>query len=194
MTKKDKKKQETIDLEKCETLEHLKEAPKARSKSISEVDNQKFIIPPPQREFDDMTAFEAYIRDETWDNEFDYCHAKLKYYPPFVLKECHNDTDKIKPTMNRNNNKFKRHLHQHIEKHLMHDMEKASGFKMDFQKMGVEDTASTTTWKYLDEGLHGFTKEEEDKFDRHWKLEMKVTCNNENAMVEVDYMAIPTFV
>ncbi|ODV68342.1 respiratory growth induced protein 1 [Hyphopichia burtonii NRRL Y-1933] len=198
MVKKTKSKSQGIplDLDNCETLEHLKPIPKSRSSSITSIESDDGSIssvlkPPPRREFEELTAFESYIRDETWDNDFDYCHAHLSYYPPFILKEVHNNLDKIKPTMNKNSRKFRRRLQSHIKRHLMIEMEKCSGFKMDFDKVGIEETPTSVVYKFADNGDHGFDPDEEDLFGRHWKLELEVKCNNENPLVEVDYKAIP---
>lgn len=185
-----------MDLSTCEKLDHLQAVPKARSASITSIESpdglmQAMLKPAPRRDFDDLMAFESFIRDETWDNDFDYCHAHLTYYPPFILKEVHNNLDKIKPTMNKNSRKFKRNLQHHIKKHLMQDMQTCSGFQMDFNKVGMEETPTKVKWRFEDIGDHGFSKEEEEMFDRHWKLELEVTCNNENPLVEVDYKATP---
>lgn len=196
MVKSKKNQVVELNLDAIDRLEHLKPVPKVRSASITSIESEdgsvlQMLKPPPRRDFDDMIAFEAYIRDETWDNDFDYCHAHLSYYPPFVLKEVHGNLDKIKPTMNKNSRKFRRNLQHHIQRHLMQDMSKCSGFQMDFGKAKMEETPKTITWKFTDEGDHGFSKEEEDMFNRHWKLELEVRCNNESAMVDVDYRAIP---
>lgn len=195
MGKKDRKNSVTFDLDSCDRLEHLKPVPKSRSSSITSVESngsfEKVLKAPPMREFDDMKAFESYIKDETWDNDFDYLHAHLRYYPPFIMKECHDNLDKLKPTANKNSRKFKRNLQHHVKRHLMKEMAISGGYNMDFSKVSVEDTPKKVTWKYEDIGDHGFDPKEEDEFDRHWKLELEVSCNNENAMVEVDYRAIP---
>lgn len=197
MTKKNKAKNQgvALNLDNCERLEHLKAVPKSRSSSITSIESegsmQSVLKPPPMRDFEDIVSFESYIRDETWDNDFDYCHAHLSYYPPFITKEVHGNMDKIKPTMNKKSRKFKRNLQHHIKNHLMPDMEKCLGFVMDFNKVGVEETPTLLKWRFEDATDHGFSKEEEDEFDRHWKLELEVSCNNENPLVEIDYRAIP---
>lgn len=196
MTKSKKNQVIELNLDNIDKLEHLKPVPKTRSMSITSIESEdgsitEVLKPPPRKDFDDIASFESYIRDETWDNDFDYCHAHLSYYPPFILKEVHDNLDKIKPTMNKNSRKFRRNLQHHIKRHLMHDMEKCSGFQMDFGKATVEETPKNITWKYLDVGLHGFSEEEEDEYNRHWKLELEVKCNNETPLVEVDYRAIP---
>lgn len=185
-----------FNLDNCEQLTHLKPLPKSRSSSITSIESddgsiKEVLRAPPLRDFEELASFESYIRDETWDNDFDYCHAHLTYYPPFILKEVHDNLEKIKPTMNKNSNKFKRNLQHHIKKHLIVDMEKCSGFKMNFNKANVEETPKSITWKFEDDGDHGFDPHEEDLFDRHWKLQLQVTCNNETPLVEVDYMATP---
>lgn len=196
MTKGKKKSAVELNLDNIERLEHLMPVPKSRSSSITSIESEdgsmmSVLKPPPLKDFDDLVAFESYIRDETWDNDFDYCHARLSYYPPFILKEVHGNLDKIKPTMNKNSRKFRRNLQHHIKRHLMQDMEKCLGFRMDFGKAKVEETPKSITWKFVDEGDHGFAPEEEDLYERHWKCELLVKCNNENPMVEVDYKAIP---
>lgn len=197
-SKKNKKSKSTLplDLANCEQLTALKPIPKSRSSSITSIESDdgslsSVLQPPPQRDFDDLVAFESYIRDETWDNDFDYCHAHLTYYPPFVLKECNNNLEKIKPTMNKNLRKFRRNLMHHIDRHLMHDMEKCLGFKMDFTKVAMEEKPNSITWKFQDNGHHGFSEEEEDQYNRHWRLELEIKCNNENPLVEVDYRSMP---
>lgn len=195
MGKKDRKNSITFDLDNCDRMEHLRPLPKSRSSSITSIESngsvEQVLKPPPMREFDDMKSFESYIKDETWDNDFDYLHAHLRYYPPFILKECHENLDKVKPTANKNSRKFKRNLQHHIQRHLMKEMAISGGYEMDFSKVCVEETPKKVTWKYQDIGDHGFDPTEEDQFNRHWKLELEVSCNNENALVEVDYRAIP---
>lgn len=196
MTKSKKSKVIELNLDAAEKLEHLQPVPKSRSSSITSIESEDGIVtqvlkPPPRKDFEDLIAFESYIKDETWDNDFDYCHAHLSYYPPFILREVHDNLDKIKPTMNKNSRKFRRNLQHHIKRHLMKDMEKCSGFDMDFGKAQVEESPKHIIWKFEDLGDHGFTREEEDLFNRHWKLELLVKCNNENPLVEVDYRAIP---
>ena len=168
-----------LDLNNCEKLNSLKPA------------DQRMITEPPLREFDDLTEFETFIRDETWDNDFDFIHAKLNYYPPFVLTECHDDLEKIKNTSNKNLKKFKRQLQHHIKRHLMHDLETVAGYPMHFSQTAAEELFKNWKLKYQDDTLHGFTEEEEQRANRHWKIEMEVMANNENAMVEVDFRSMP---
>lgn len=196
MTKSKKAQVLELNFDNLEKLEHLKPVPKSRSSSITSIESEdgtmlETLRPPPRKDFEDLVAFESYIRDETWDNDFDYCHAHLSYYPPFIMKEVHDNVDKIKPTMNKNSRKFRRNLQHHIKRHLMKEMQMCSGFEMDFGKAVMEETPKSIIWKFEDAGLHGFSEEEEAQFDRHWKLELQVKCNNENPMVEVDYKAIP---
>lgn len=196
MTKSKKAQVLELNFDNLEKLEHLKPVPKSRSSSITSIESDdgtmlEMLKPPQRKDFDDLVSFESYIRDETWDNDFDYCHAHLSYYPPFIMKEVHNNVDKIKPTMNKNSRKFRRNLQHHIKRHLMKEMQMCSGFEMDFGKAKMEETSKSIVWTFEDAGLHGFSQEEEDMFDRHWKLELQVKCNNENPMVEVDYKAIP---
>lgn len=196
MVKSKKAKPIELNFDDVPRLEHLQPLPKSRSSSITSMESEdgsitQVLKPPPRKEFDDILSFEAYIRDETWDNDFDYCHAHLTYYPPFIMKEVHDNTDKIKSTMNKNSRKFRRNLQHHIKRHLMVDMEKCSGFQMDFGKGKMTEDPKSLTWTFEDLGNHGFSEEENDLYDRHWKLQLMVKCNNENPMVEVDYKAIP---
>lgn len=185
-----------LDLDNCQVLQHLQEIPKSRSASITSMSSEEgeettVLLPPPVREFDDLTAFESFVRDETWDNEFDYFDAKLSYVPPFVLKECHDNLEKVKPTMNKNSKKFKRNLQHHIKNHLIKDLQKCCGYPLDLHKMDTIETPKKVTWKFMDDTDHGFTKEEEDRYNRHWKLELEISCNNENPTVEVNYRSVP---
>ena len=72
--------------------------------------------------FEDLETFETFIRNETEDDDFENLHCVCNYYPPFVLHGSHDDPDKIKETENSHNKKFVRHLHQHVEKHLLKDI------------------------------------------------------------------------
>lgn len=196
MTKKGRKGSVTLDLENCDKLEHLKPLPKSRSSSITSIESEDGSIesvlkPPPLREFDDLRSFEAFIRDETWDNDFDYINAHLRYYPPFIMKECHDNLEKIKPTMNKNSRKFKRNLQHHIKRHLIQEMQLCGGYPMEFKKIALDEKPNKITWKFEDSTDHGFDPEEENQFNRHWRLELDVSCNNENALVDVEYRAIP---
>ncbi|KAK6457342.1 respiratory growth induced protein 1 [Scheffersomyces xylosifermentans] len=187
-----------LDLNNCVPLEKLAPVPKSRSSSIVSIESAEseggmieVLAPPPVREFDDLTQFEAFVRDETWDNEYDYFHGHLSYYPPFILKECHDNLDKIKPTANKNSRKFRRNLQHHVERHLIKDLEKCCGYELHMDKIDTVETPNKITWKFKDETDHGFSKEEEDKYGRHWRLELNISCNNENPMVEVDYKSMP---
>ncbi|KAI3406103.1 RGI1 [Candida oxycetoniae] len=196
--KKSKSESLPLDLSSIKPLEHLQAVPKARSSSITSVESadepsgyKQVLLPPTIREFDELEQFEAFVRDETWDNEFDYFHGKLHYYPPFVMKECQNNIEKIKPTMNKNSKKFRRNLQHHIQKHLIKDLEKCCGYELSFDKAEVIETPEKLVWKFKDETDHGFSKEEEDLYNRHWKLQLDISCTNDSAMVDVDYRSIP---
>ncbi|ODV81159.1 respiratory growth induced protein 1 [Suhomyces tanzawaensis NRRL Y-17324] len=200
MTKKNRKMSIPLDLDNCQTLEHLQPIPKSRSSSITSIETsdsdgsvkmKKMLIPPPIREFDELTSFESFIRDETWDNEFDYYHAHLSYYPPFIMKECHDNLDKIKPTMNKNSRKFRRQLQHHVKNHLLKDLERCCGYELNMEKIDTIETPDKIVWKFNDTSDHGFSKEEEDLYDRHWKLELEISCNNENPLVDVHYKSLP---
>lgn len=199
MVKKLKSTVVPLDLNNCQPLTNLQPVPKSRRSSITSVEStnsdgsvtlvEKLQLPP-IREFDDLEQFEQFVRDETWDNEFDYFHAKLKYYPPFILKECKNDLDKIKSTSNKNSKKFKRQLNHHVKNHLFKDLEKCSGYPLNLENVGMEETTDKVVWKYNDSTNHGFD-EEAEALNRKWSIDVEVKCNNENAMVEVDYKSLP---
>jgi hypothetical protein len=200
MVKKAKSGVVPLDLLNCQQMKSLQPAPKARSSSITSIETTNSdgsvtmvekLMMPPIREFEDLESFEQFVRDETWDNEFDYFHAKLNYYPPFVLKQCHDNLDKIKPTANKNSSKFRRQLTHHVKNHLFKDLEKCSGYPLNFDNVGVEESPNKIVWKYSDHTDHGFDPEEEDKYNRHWNIDVEVCCNNENAIVEVDYKSMP---
>lgn len=200
MVKKAKSGVIPLDLNNCSTLDHLQYVPKARSSSITSIESTNSdgsvtivekLMMPTIREFDELTSFEQFVRDETWDNEFDYFHAKLNYYPPFVMKACRLNLDKIKHTANKNSRKFRRQLNHHVKNHLFKDLEKCCGYPLDFGKAEVIDTPNRITWRYHDYSDHGFDPQEEDEYGRRWKLDMTISCTNENAMVEVDYKSMP---
>ncbi|EGW32914.1 uncharacterized protein SPAPADRAFT_60258 [Spathaspora passalidarum NRRL Y-27907] len=196
--KKSKSQSLPLDLDNIQPLEHLQPVPKTRAMSITSIESadepsgmKQVLVPPPIREFDELEQFEAFVRDETWDNEFDYFHGRLNYYPPFVMKECQNNPEKIKTTTNSNSKKFRRNLQHHVKNHLVKDLERCCGYELNFDKAEVVEAPGKVTWKFRDHSDHGFSKEEEDKYNRHWTLELDVSCNSESALVEVDYKAIP---
>ncbi|AET39389.1 uncharacterized protein Ecym_4326 [Eremothecium cymbalariae DBVPG len=157
MTKKDKKKQ------KINTIE-TKEGEKIRV-------------------FDDLESFELYIKGETEDEEFDHVHCQVRYYPPFVLHESHDDPDRIKETLNSHNKKFVRHLHQHVEKHLLKDIKESVGLpELKFKDKSKEETFTHVVWKY-----HAPTKYHNKDFMIH----VTVECHNDSAIVDVDYLTEP---
>ncbi|KAG7764613.1 hypothetical protein KL946_003293 [Ogataea haglerorum] len=157
-------------------LEHLSPAT-SRKNSVDE---------PPLRKFDDIVAFEQYLKDETWDNEFDYFHLKVNYLPPFVLHSIHDNPEKIKPTMNSRSRKFVRHLGHHIKRHLLSEINYYTGVNYNFEKAVVEHRPDGTILFHLhDYSDHGYG-EETDKYNRHWKVDLDVKCNPENPYVEVD--------
>ncbi|KAI5965172.1 RGI1 [Candida pseudojiufengensis] len=195
MGKKSKKAFESFDINEVKPLDHLTAVPKSRTSSITSIESEgsisKILEPASKRTFDDLTEFEAYIYTQTMSGDYDYTHAVLNYYPPFILKECQNNLEKIKPTNNKNSKKFKRNLQHHIQKHLIKDLEKCCGYELNFDKGEIIETSNKLIWKFKDESDHGFSKEEEDLYDRHWKLELEVSCTNESAMVDVEYKSIP---
>ncbi|KAI5952466.1 RGI1 [Candida jiufengensis] len=196
MGKKSKKAFESFDINEVKPLDHLTAVPKSRTSSITSIESGEGLIsrvvePASKRQFDDLTEFEAYIYTQTMSGDYDWTHAALSYYPPFILKECQNNLEKIKPTNNKNSKKFRRNLQHHIQKHLIKDLEKCCGYELNFDKGEVVETPNKLMWRFKDESDHGFSKEEEDLYDRHWKLELEVSCTNESAMVDVEYKSIP---
>ncbi len=146
--------------------------------------------------FDTLAKFEEYIKNETWDDEYDSLNLHLEYIPPFILNEIHDDEEKIKPQMNALNKKFRRHLHQHLTKHLLPEINKMSGIKYQFKEIdeglvpqmnGIE---SIYTWHYEDSGNHGFN-EEEYSARHHWKAVMDVHCDSNGPHVKVDFKCSP---
>ena len=106
--KKSKSEALPLDLDNIKPMDHLQPVPKTRSSSITSIESadepgtmKQVLLPPTIKEFDELEQFESFVRDETWDNDFDYFHGRLHYYPPFVMKSCQNNLEKIKPTMNK---------------------------------------------------------------------------------------------
>lgn len=141
------------------------------------------------RQFDDLEEFKSFLKLESLSDYDEKVHAKLKYYPPFVMSSCHNDPEKIKPSMNKNNKKFVRHLSQHVNKHLIHDIEENSDFleKMDMAANQEETTFDKLVWHYVDRKTHRSAS------GNKFRVEMDVECHNDDASVSVDYRAFPVF-
>ncbi|SCU92395.1 LAMI_0E10176g1_1 [Lachancea mirantina] len=134
--------------------------------------------------FEDLDSFELFLRNETEDEEFDHVRCHLKYYPPFVLHESHEDPDKIKDTANSHSRKFVRHLHQHVEKRLLKDIREKTQFsELNFKDKSKEKTTEHIVWKYNDH-----TKLNGKEFDVH----VIVECHGDSAYVDVDYLTEPT--
>ncbi|CCH46494.1 hypothetical protein BN7_6087 [Wickerhamomyces ciferrii] len=138
------------------------------------------------QEFEDLDTFEQFLKDEREDNEHNNAHAHINYIPPFVLAASHNDPDKVKDSQNRKNKKFVRHLHQHVEKHLIKDIKASSGMDLNFGKPETIEDFDTITWKYTDSSDHGLGLDGE-KF----KVEVVVKCNSNGAYVDVNYNTLP---
>ncbi|CCD22406.1 Rgi2p NDAI_0A02480 [Naumovozyma dairenensis CBS 421] len=133
--------------------------------------------------FEDLNDFETYIKNETEDNEFDNVHCHLKYYPPFVLHDARDDPEKIKDTANSHSKKFVRHLHQHVEKHLLKDIKMALDQPdLKFKNKSKQETFEKIVWNYDDET---------ELNDKRFKVTVEVTCNHDGAMVDVDYKTAP---
>jgi hypothetical protein len=102
------------------------------------------------------------------------------------LAASHNDPEKIKDSQNRKNKKFVRHLHQHVEKHLLKEIKESSGLDLNLKNVETIENFDTITWKYVDEGLHGLNESDGD-----FKVEVLVKCNSDGAYIDVDYNTIP---
>lgn len=134
--------------------------------------------------FEDLNDFEMFIRNEVEDDEFDNIHCQLKYYPPFVLQDAKDhDPEKIKDTENCHSKKFVRHLHQHVEKHLLKDIKEAlQQPTLKFHDKSKDATFEKITWHY---------GEQTELHNKKFKVQIDVSCNNDGAMVDVDYKTVP---
>lgn len=133
--------------------------------------------------FEDLETFETYLKNETEDEEFDHLHCQVKYYPPFVLHESHDDPERISDSANSHSKKFVRHLHQHVEKHLLKDIKQSTGLSdLKFKGKSKEEDFNHVMWRYNDVAqVHG----------KDFKIYVTVQCHNDSAMVDVDYMTEP---
>ena len=111
--------------------------------------------------FEDLHDFETYLKGETEDQEFDHVHCQLKYYPPFVLHDAHDDPEKIKETAN-SHSKNKPEL-------KFHDKKKQESF-------------DRIVWNY---------GEETELNAKKFKVSVEVVCKHDGAMVDVDYKTEP---
>ncbi|CCH60263.1 hypothetical protein TBLA_0C04670 [Henningerozyma blattae CBS 6284] len=135
--------------------------------------------------FEDLEDFNVFLKNGAEDDEYDNIHCQLKYYPPFVLAESHNDPEKIKDTANSNSKKFVRHLNQHVEKHLLKDIRNSLDLPdLKFKDKSKEKTNENMIWNYSDVSQ---SKINHKKF----KIDIRVTANHYNAMVDVDYKTVP---
>ncbi|SMN19932.1 similar to Saccharomyces cerevisiae YIL057C RGI2 Protein of unknown function involved in energy metabolism under respiratory conditions [Maudiozyma saulgeensis] len=132
--------------------------------------------------FEDLDSFENFVKNSAEDNEFENVHCQLNYYPPFIMHETHDDPDKIKDTENSHSKKFVRHLHQHVEKHLLKDIGNYFHQPLKFKDHHKEEDFEHITWSYNDEATLN---------DKHFNLNIEVTCHHDDAMVAVDYKTSP---
>ncbi|SCU85984.1 LADA_0D11364g1_1 [Lachancea dasiensis] len=134
--------------------------------------------------FEDLETFELFIKNETEDEDFDHVRCHLKYYPPFVLHESHDDPEKIKETVNSHSKKFVRHLHQHVEKHLLKDIsERLQLPLLKFKdKSKLETPDHNIVWKY---------NERAEYHSREFDIHVTVECHHDSALVDVDYLTEP---
>ena len=100
-----------------------------------------------------------------------------------MLHESHEDPEKISDAANSHSKKFVRHLHQHIEKHLLKDIKQAVRKpELKFHEKSKEETFDKITWHY---------GEETEYHGRPFKIDVQVVCTHEDAMVFVDYKTHP---
>ncbi|CCC70400.1 hypothetical protein NCAS_0E03300 [Naumovozyma castellii] len=134
--------------------------------------------------FEELDDFERYLREEVEDSKnVDNMHLQLNYYPPFVLHHIHDDPDNIKDTDNSHNKKFVRHLHQHVEKHLLKDIKEAlQDPDLKFKDKSKDESFEGIVWHYAQD-----TQVKNKKF----KVQVNVSCNHTDAMVAVDYQTMP---
>ncbi|ODV85852.1 hypothetical protein CANARDRAFT_179555, partial [[Candida] arabinofermentans NRRL YB-2248] len=167
-------------------MEHLSAPPTRRSSMIVKVQE------PPLRQFEDLYAFEQFLKDETWDNDFDYYHLRLNYLPPFIMNTIHNNLEKIKPTMNSRSKKFIRNLNHHIKRHLLQEINYYSGVDYNFEKAMIEKKDDgRVLFHFRDYSDHGFDEEEFKNVDRHWKLDLDIECSPESPYVSIDMKSMP---
>ncbi|CCK69909.1 uncharacterized protein KNAG_0D01570 [Huiozyma naganishii CBS 8797] len=135
--------------------------------------------------FEDLGDFETYLKNETDDDEFDNQHCQVRYYPPFILQETKNgDPERIKDTANCHSKKFVRHLHHHVEKHLLKEIGAALTLdNLKFTDKSKDAQFDKVTWHYVEKDC--FVK------DRNFTLQVDVSCTNDTAMVDVDYRTVP---
>ncbi|QLG73870.1 hypothetical protein HG535_0F03810 [Zygotorulaspora mrakii] len=133
--------------------------------------------------FEDLKDFETFIKQETEDNDFDDLHCRLKYYPPFVLHEAHDDPEKISDTANCHSKKFVRHLHQHVEKHLLKDLKEAIQTpSLKFSEKSKQETFDKIVWHYGDNAEY---------HNKKFHINLDVTCTHDSALVDIDYKTMP---
>ncbi|CCD25301.1 Rgi1p NDAI_0E04840 [Naumovozyma dairenensis CBS 421] len=134
--------------------------------------------------FEELDDFERYLKSEFEDTtRFDNMHLKLNYYPPFVMHHSHDDPDKIKDTDNSHNKKFVRHLHQHVEKHLLKDIKEAVNHPdLKWHDKSKDESFEKIVWHYAEDTEYN---------KKPFKMEVNVACNHLDAMVEVDYRTVP---
>ncbi|CCH63134.1 hypothetical protein TBLA_0J01380 [Henningerozyma blattae CBS 6284] len=133
--------------------------------------------------FEDMETFERFIKDSEEDDNFNNVHCQIHYYPPFVMHASHDNEEKVKDTDNSHNKKFVRHVHQHVEKHLLKEIKDALDMPdLKFHDKNKEETFEHVRWHY------GETAEHKDK---KFKIDINVTCLHDTAMVDVDYATTP---
>lgn len=133
--------------------------------------------------FENLGDFETFIKQETEDDEFDRLHCMLSYYPPFVLHEAHDDPEKISEQANSHSRKFVRHLHQHVEKHLLRDLAVAlESPDLKFGDKSKDQSFERVVWHYADDANY---------HDKPFHVQVDVTARHEDALVNVDYRTTP---
>lgn len=133
--------------------------------------------------FESLKDFETFIKQETEDDEFDRIHCMLNYYPPFVLQRAHDDPEQISEQNNCHSRKFVRHLHQHVEKHLLKDLAVAlQSPNLKFNDKSKDQSFEKIIWTYNDDASY---------HDKPFHVKVDVTARREDALVNVDYRTTP---
>lgn len=133
--------------------------------------------------FEELEDFEGYIKEGFEDGEFERVHCRVNYYPPFVLQHHHNDPEKVGDLENSHNKKFVRHLHQHVEKHLLHDIRDALDLPdLKFKGKSKDESFEKIVWHY---------NQEVEARGKKFYVNIDVTTNHDDAMAHVDYHTSP---
>lgn len=133
--------------------------------------------------FEDLHDFETYLKGETEDQEFDHVHSNWSTIHLCPAWCCMMIRKKIKETANSHSKKFVRHLHQHVEKHLLKDIKTAINKpELKFHDKKKQESFDRIVWNY---------GEETELNAKKFKVSVEVVCKHDGAMVDVDYKTEP---